>query len=196
MQNALRLIVRDIRWTFNAPPTPTYADTLISEDIGPDAEGTDATVATMWALLKATMQRQTGVPAGPWTHGPQAVYDYLRAVQIFTPDPPTIELVRTPRALFHEIEQTGRLRVDCDDIAMLGVYMLAAQHLRPVLAVIAPNRADRFKHIFFGYRTGTGPLSRQTVALMDPQENRPIGFWPDDATTLRLYEATGPHAYR
>lgn len=189
--HALRLIVRDCDAT-----KQMHTDTLISQDIGPDAEGTDATTATMWGILKTAMARQIGVPSAPWMQGPQAVYDFLRAVQVFTPDPPGIELIRTPRALEMELHATGQLFVDCDDIAMLGIYMLAAQHRRPVLAVVAPNRADRFKHIFFGYRHRLGPLSRDTVTLMDPQENMPLGTWPDADTTLRLYEATGPHAPR
>jgi hypothetical protein len=186
----LQLFIRDLRSN-----TMTEEDTFIG-DIGPEAEGTDATVAAMWGILKTTMQRQVGTPGATWTQGPQSVYDYLKTVQRFTADPIGTELIRTPKASLYEIDTTGTLRGDCDDIAMLGVYMLAAQHIRPVLVCVGTRGANRFKHIFFGYRfagRAGETATPQTVALMDPQENGEIGHWPADMT-MRIYEPTGPHA--
>jgi hypothetical protein len=190
-----------------------------------DAKGTEQTVFAMFGVLYDSMrspgvaayaQRLAGTWGGdtasvqwPGWNGPdpqtlraraESVFVALQRWQRFRPDPKRVERVNTPAKTIADIEANGgylngRFEGDCDDVAMLGIALLRALGLSPVLCVTGPvpRRAYRFSHILFGYRFAAGPLGPQTVALMDPQEKRAIGHWPKEGI-IGIYEANGEHA--
>lgn len=65
----------------------------------------------------------------------------------FTHDPGEIELVRSPTAALLEIEATGVLRGDCDDVATLGASMALALGMTVRYRVLGWSRAGPYSHV-------------------------------------------------
>ena len=178
-------------------------------------KGTDETVAAIWGIVKdAATDPGIKLVARRLGH-PEELYHYLRAHVRFVPDPPAVELTRTPQAMLRTIQKRGFVAGDCDDLATFGAALLRAMGREPVLVVTGRPRAGSpraFRHILFGfvampgeqgasargrtlYPINTGPrgVAGLVALLMDPQERRPIGHNVPEPIR-RIYRATGEHA--
>lgn len=75
------------------------------------------------------------------------VRNWLECHTRFTYDPDGVELVRSPTAALLEIERTGALRGDCDDVATLAAGLLLALGITTRFRVIGWQRGGGFSHV-------------------------------------------------
>lgn len=76
---------------------------------------------------------------------------WLAAHTRFTPDPRSIEYVRTPLEQLSRVGLSGRTPGDCDDTATLGAALAKARGLRTRFVVVgfgAPGAAAPYTHVY------------------------------------------------
>lgn len=157
--------------------------------------GTAQTVAALWAVVQDAAQDRSVRTLAQKIGNPVALYHWVRAHQIFAPDPRGKEVIRTPAMLIRQVSRGGvggKFRGDCDDVAALGCAILAALGFRPVVSTVGATPRElggRFQHIFFGF---AAPVVGGVV-LMDPQEGFPPGGLPT-FPMARLWWADQEHA--
>lgn len=157
--------------------------------------GTAQTVAALWAVVKESAQASSVRTLAQKIQYPSTLYAWLRAHQVYAPDPRGKEVIRTPEMLLRQVSRGGiggKFRGDCDDVAALGCAILAAMGYRPVVSTVGATPRElggRYIHIFFGYAAPTAG----GVVLMDPQEGFPPGGLPT-FPLARLWWADGEHA--
>ena len=158
-------------------------------------EGTDATVAAMFGVLREAVEWPSERIVHDPLHYARVVYRSLHATQVFQADPVGVEYIRVPTSRY--ATSFGTFAGDCDDVAMRAIMRIKGGGHTPILAVSGDTGTtrgpERFKHIFWGVRSKPGPLSLDTVILADSQEEREPGHIPPEPY-LRLYEPTGQHA--
>lgn len=79
-----------------------------------------------------------------------AIRDWLIETTRFLPDPTNAELLHTPRRIL-EILQAGTptVRIDCDDVAVLGAAVAGAIGLRARFVVVGFHAPDApFRHVW------------------------------------------------
>lgn len=148
---------------FGLAPTPLSLPETWYSIPGGDA-GTDATVQHMarlartqasdpWVLVLAANFVNDSRPL-------DALREWLDSVLVFTEDPPEVEALYTPRRMLEQVEYTGTLRVDCDDVATLGATLALAMGYPARFVVVAlgdPLDASApYSHVWVEARGGSG----------------------------------------
>lgn len=103
---------------------------------------------------------------------------WVRRSMIYTPDPPDVEHVKWPSALFDEIRRLGHATGDCDDYVMLYATVTAARNIPTQLRVAARHPVVdgtgeyQFDHIY----TRVKPDYGQDWIPVDPSSEGALGW--------------------
>lgn len=125
-------------------------------------------------LERAGVRVQAGVPA--WAG---SIFSWFKQHVTFCADPRGTEWLRHPDNVVRDAVRLGRACVDCDDQTTLGVSILKAMGVKPVIITI--GRGVEFEHVYFGFVTGG------RVVPLDPQETPFAGMEPE-WTRRRIWE--------
>lgn len=100
-------------------------------------------------LVQRAAQGVVGSVSDPRTRA-QLIRAWLMQHTVFTADPDEVELVRTPVEQLARIAQSGVMRGDCDDVAVLGAALALAVGLAPRFVVLAfdPLPAAPYQHVY------------------------------------------------
>ncbi len=93
------------------------------------------------------------------------LWGVLKDTQLKKPDPPGVELLRSPEQSAQEIHDSGRFPGDCDDVAMLACAIAMRLGWPCGLRVIRREGND-WEHVY----AVVYPLSQGPECVIDPQE--------------------------
>lgn len=117
------------------------------------------------------------------------IYNYLLRNIRFKPDPPGVELVRTPEQLISEISRMGFANGDCDDRAMLAAALLEALGIPAAFVVVGRAERGPFSHVL-----PAAMIRPDEWVPFDSQERELIGDLPAGVKRIRVYSVRGRHA--
>lgn len=174
------------------PPILTVKD--VSETalgrLSAGERGINETITAMFALIDSAQRVGAVQDVARATVDLQGIYDFAEKRVRFEADPPELERLQTPQSLLRSIRETGTVAADCDDLAMLVASLIQAQGRRPVLICVGlPSKSTpaRFGHVFAGAMIDpAGPLTRENVTPLDPQEGFGVGVWPKPCRGRRV----------
>lgn len=132
-------------------------------------------------LLQGAARRILGGAAAPAAMA-AAVRSWLARVFQFQPDPPGVELVKTPRRQLLELERTGRVTGDCDDAAVLGAALGRAVGLPARFVAVGFERGMPFRHVWTELETPDGWVELDVT--------RPDQPWVDELEIARRMTRT------
>jgi len=91
-----------------------------------------------------------------------AIRNFLLRTTVYVADPTDREMLSPPRAMLDQITQTGRVGIDCDEVAVLGAALAFAVGI-PVMFRSYQFQGDRFfSHVAAFALTSDGPISFDT----------------------------------
>lgn len=67
---------------------------------------------------------------------------------LFAPDPPEVELLKTPQLMLEEAAETGHARGDCDDAAILGASLALRMGLQARFVVLGFEPNGPYGHVY------------------------------------------------
>jgi hypothetical protein len=111
-------------------------------------------------------------------HEAELILYWVRRHMIYTPDPPDVEHVKWPSALFDEIRRLGHATGDCDDYVMLYASITTARDIPTRLVITARHPVVdgtgeyQFDHIY----TRVRPDSGQDWIPVDPSSEGAMGW--------------------
>jgi transglutaminase-like putative cysteine protease len=103
---------------------------------------------------------------------------WVRRHMIYTPDPPDVEHVKWPSALFDEIRRLGHATGDCDDYVMLYAAITSARDIPTRLVIAARHPVVdgtgeyQFDHIYTRVQLDSG----QDWTPVDPSSEGALGW--------------------
>lgn len=122
-----------------------------------------------------------GRGARPDRRTAELVYAWVTAGMLYTPDPPSEELVKSPDALLAEIAAAGQAVGDCDDfVSLLGALYLALG-FGVTIVLIAQNADLVYDHVALVLDMEDGRVS------VDPTVG-PLGAAIPDAERTATFE--------
>lgn len=84
-------------------------------------------------------------------NNPQDLFNYLKSITSYEPDPPGIELIHTAKSLFeknyHGISGAG----DCDDLTVLSFASLYCLGIKKQYITLSGNQENVPTHIFISF---------------------------------------------
>jgi hypothetical protein len=92
----------------------------------------------------------------------ESILYWVRRHMVYTPDPPEVEHVKWPSALFDEIRRLGHATGDCDDYVMLYAAITAARDIPTRLTITARHPVVdgtgeyQFDHIYTRVKPDAG----------------------------------------
>lgn len=154
--------------TYRVPPLAIREE---RRTIPHGARGIEATVAVMaqearagardplLADLSARIVQHSRTPS----ESARAIRAWIAGHTRFLPDPPDLELIRSPRLLALEIARSGLGEGDCDDVATLAAALGLAAGLPTGFALygFAPGR--EYEHVFTVFHTEDGAVEIDTT---------------------------------
>lgn len=131
-----------------------WADRKLYQRPLPEGDrGTSLTVDVMRSLARRDMSSPRvwrvaeeilhGTPDGTPARLRAWLYRHTR----FYPDPPGVELVKSPDAALQEIEEEGFLSGDCDDVATLGASLALACGLPARFRLLGWDPLGPYAHV-------------------------------------------------
>lgn len=166
---------------------PYKENHMTLEPLPPGDAGVDRTVARIRPLVESAALDPAvkkfayeRVLKGPKTDPSSDIFKVARFIRrnwSFMPDPPGIELVKTPRRQIHEFNQYGYFWGDCDDASLLaaGIYKALGYENRFVV-VQRKHRSGKFDHIFIEIRYNDDWIAFDPVARGMPLFLRPASI--------------------
>lgn len=110
----------------------------------------------------------------------QLIRDFLTTHTEFMRDPDGVEMLHGPAWQLQQIRSTGVVRVDCDDVAMLGAALGKAVGLRARFVVVAfGGKKAPYRHVW----AEVSPNGREWV---DMDVTRPAQGLPFDVISRTL----------
>lgn len=102
--------------------------------------------------------------------GPAAIRQWLIRRFRFVPDPPGVELLKSPSVMLREWGTDGEATGDCDDAAILGAAVALASGYRVRWVLLGFHRGGPFAHVYAEAWDG--------LAWQDFDVTRPAQFPP------------------
>lgn len=96
----------------------------------------------------------------------------LQGAQVFTQDPPGMDMPRHVDQLAHEILTREQVACDCDCLAMVGAAVARTWGCETAFVLVGDHAQDHFRHVFYAVKVG-----RRWVPF-DPQTNTRPFEWP------------------
>ncbi|MGE0347385.1 MAG: transglutaminase family protein [Gemmatimonadales bacterium] len=133
--------------------------------------GIELTIFRMRRLVRGALgspllaETAAGIVAGSGSsvEAAERIRAFLELVVEFTPDPDGSELLKSPRYMLREIQELGRVRGDCDDVAILGAALGRAVGLPARFVLLAFVHGAPFEHVYTELLTADGWLELDTT---------------------------------